>query len=235
MEESRPVRLNRDGVRGMVLWYVMILVNVPVLLLSAGNLWWWRAWVFIGLSMGYQTITNIVLVKVDPALLNERGRMHADETASHDKVFVVLFLPLILGSMVVCGLDAERFGWSVMPFWLFFLGAGLTVPGYLLGVTAMTANPHFELTARIQADRGHSVIQSGPYRYIRHPGYAGEILSLLGTPLILGSWWGFIPIGALILTFVIRTALEDKVLKAELSGYDRYAEIVRYRLVPYIW
>ena len=100
----------------------------------------------------------------------------------------------------------------------------------------MLANPFFEKTARIQNDRNHQVIDSGPYRYVRHPGYVGVIAGLiLATPFMLGSWWALVPAILSVFSIVVRTALEDHMLLNELEGYKAYAWRVRYRLVPYLW
>jgi protein-S-isoprenylcysteine O-methyltransferase Ste14 len=100
----------------------------------------------------------------------------------------------------------------------------------------MLANPFFEKTARIQTDRGHKVIDSGPYRYVRHPGYLGTIVGfILATPLMLGSWWSVVPAVLATLSVAVRTALEDRMLLQELEGYKAYAKRVRYRLIPLFW
>jgi protein-S-isoprenylcysteine O-methyltransferase Ste14 len=107
--------------------------------------------------------------------------------------------------------------------------------GHALLVWSMVANAYFSLIVRIQADRSHQVVSSGPYRFVRHPGYLGSILFFLSTSLLLGSWWALIPGAAAALLIVIRTALEDRTLHAELPGYADYVERVRYRLLPGIW
>jgi protein-S-isoprenylcysteine O-methyltransferase Ste14 len=99
----------------------------------------------------------------------------------------------------------------------------------------MAVNPYFELSVRIQDDRDHRVIKSGPYRIVRHPGYAAQALSLVATPLILGSWWGLVPAAVLVVVLMIRTALEDRTLRNELPGYAEYTEQTRYRLLPHVW
>jgi protein-S-isoprenylcysteine O-methyltransferase Ste14 len=100
---------------------------------------------------------------------------------------------------------------------------------------ALSSNAFFVATVRIQADRGQTVVSGGPYRYVRHPGYLGSILLHLGVPFLLGSLWALIPGFVAVLVMVVRTALEDRTLRAELSGYEEYAERVRYRLLPGVW
>ena len=228
-------KLNRYGVKGIIIWYLMVLVSFLALLIFSGKLDWLNAWVYFSLSMVYTTIIFIVLAIKNPEMLNERGKLVKKGTKPFDRVFYVLWMPLVLISMVIMAWDAVKFQWSSMPFWSLILGVFITIPGLILGLWAMTSNPYFELTVRIQEERNHKVITSGPYKLIRHPGYAGEILSLISTPFMLGSIWGFVPIGIIILIFIIRTALEDRILRKELQGYEEYANQTRYKLVPCIW
>ena len=140
-----------------------------------------------------------------------------------------------LGVPIVAGLD-QRFGWSSQMVPLIHL-AGLTLfaLGQGLFSWAMVSNKYFSTLVRIQLDRGHTVATSGPYRYVRHPGYTGYTVSSLGMALALGSLWAMIPAGLLACLLVVRTALEDRTLQDELSGYRDYAQRVRYRLLPGVW
>jgi len=136
---------------------------------------------------------------------------------------------------LVAGLDA-RFGWSP-PFNLptKILSLVIILAGYVLGSYALLENRFFSCMVRIQTERGHQVVSSGPYRWMRHPGYAGVLLENLTTPVFLDSRWTFLPVGFLMVILVIRTALEDRVLQDELAGHADYARRVRYRLLPGIW
>jgi protein-S-isoprenylcysteine O-methyltransferase Ste14 len=140
-----------------------------------------------------------------------------------------LVLPL------VAGLDV-RFGWTraLSVAWHLAGAVGLTV-GFGLAAWAMISNAYFSTAVRIQSERGHTVCRSGPYRYVRHPGYVGFALLSLGVPLLLGSWWALIPGVTGVVLMIIRTAFEDRMLQAELLGYRDYTQEVRYRLVPGIW
>ena len=139
-----------------------------------------------------------------------------------------------LAILIVSGLD-RRFLWSHVPVWATVAGVVLLLPAFFIGMWAMMANPYFECTMRIQDDRGQQVITSGPYRLVRHPGYSALVLSTLTYPLILGSWWAFLPAGALAAVVVVRTALEDRMLRDEMPGYSEYAAKTRFRLVPFAW
>ena len=232
--EGKP-KLNRYGVKGIIIWYLMVLVSFLALLIFSGKLDWLNSWVYLFVSMVYTTIIFIVLGIKNPEMLNERGKLVKKGTKPFDRVFYVIWMPLVLISMVIMSWDVVRFQWSSMPSCTLIIGILITIPGLILGLWAMISNPYFELTVRIQKERDHKVITSGPYKLIRHPGYAGEILNLISTPLILGSIWGFVPIGIIILIFIVRTALEDKTLRNELPGYEEYAKQTQYKLVPYIW
>ncbi|GAB4164888.1 MAG: hypothetical protein Fur0021_40430 [Candidatus Promineifilaceae bacterium] len=133
------------------------------------------------------------------------------------------------------GLDA-RFGWST-PFSLPMKIAGLALllAGYALASYALIENRFFSGMVRIQTDRGHQVVSSGPYRWLRHPGYAGALLAYLATPFFLDSQWAFLPTLFLVIILVVRTALEDGVLQNELRGYRDYARQVRFHLLPGVW
>jgi protein-S-isoprenylcysteine O-methyltransferase Ste14 len=133
---------------------------------------------------------------------------------------------------IVAGLD-HRFGWSpVFPTWLNILGFILILFGYAFAGWAMVENRFFSTMVRVQTDRGHRVCDSGPYRIVRHPGYAGNILALPGIVLALGSVWTIIPVIVALIISAIRTALEDQTLQEELQGYRDYVRRVRYRLIP---
>jgi protein-S-isoprenylcysteine O-methyltransferase Ste14 len=185
--------------------------------------------------MLFQTIDFIALASKNPEILNERGKFLKEGTKSYDEKFVVFYLIGVLAAMIIMGLDAARFKWYPLPNWGLLFGLIFILPGYVLGLWAMVSNPFFELTGRIQKEREHEVIDEGPYQFIRHPGYAGEIIMLMGTPFILQSLLGYIPIIGLIILFVIRTSLEDKTLKKELPGYKNYSKKTKYRLLPHIW
>jgi len=133
------------------------------------------------------------------------------------------------------GLDVGRYRWSNLGLWATVLGLVIFSCGWILLTWAMLVNPHFETTVRIQTDRHHRVVTTGPYTIVRHPGYVGASLWALGSPLIVGSAYGLIPAGLTVLLLVLRTYLEDRTLQAELPGYAEYAKQVRYRLLPGIW
>jgi len=175
------------------------------------------------------------MLKYNPQIIIKRGKLVQDGTKSFDKVFIVIFLALTFALSIVAGLDAGRFGWSRMPFYLNVAGALFYLPAYALGAWAMAVNRHFETTVIIKGDGAQKVISTGPYRYVRHPGYVATIFGAIGYALILGSWACLALVGLYAAIFIVRTALEDRALIKELPGYKEYAAKTRYRLVPYLW
>jgi len=210
---------------------------MAVLFLAAGKLDWWEGWAYVIQGLVVLIISRVILIRRNPDLAIERAEAGKKENVKPwDRVLMPLmsiFIPLI--SWVVVGLD-ERFGWTPdLPDWVQLIGLAFIFTGSMIGTWAMIANRFFSSHVRIQVDRGHSVVNSGPYRIVRHPGYAGGLLGWIASPVFFSSWWAVIPaLLAIIITF-IRTALEDRVLQAELPGYKEYARSVRFRLIPGIW
>ena len=217
---------------GQVIGY--LLLWAAVLFASAGSLHWPRAWVYLALYVGGLVVTVVFVLRANPEVIVARGRRHKD-TKRFDKICVVIYTPLVFVLPLVAGFDAVRFHWSSLPFATLYVGAALFVLGIGATVWAMAVNPFLEETVRIQTDRGHRVITAGPYRFVRHPMYVGIILSYLAAPLVLGSVWAYVPAVATILLFIWRTALEDRMLRKELPGYEEYAQGTRYRLLPAVW
>nr|RPH59271.1 MAG: isoprenylcysteine carboxylmethyltransferase family protein [Chloroflexota bacterium] len=176
----------------------------------------------------------VVLVPINPALLADRaGGMRQPGAKGWDIRLTITASLFFFGIVVIAGLD-ERWGWTgeIAPGW-HLAGGLLFITHWVLFIWAMACNPFFSESVRIQAN--HQVAQRGPYRIVRHPGYLGNLIGCLGQPLLLGSWWAFIPALLTILAFVLRTSLEDKTLQKELAGYSEYAQQVRYRLIPGLW
>ena len=205
-----------------------------LLFASAGRIDWVRAWVYLGAVLAGELLTAAVLRAVNPVILERRGRMGAN-AKTYDRVFVALWLVLAFVTPVVAGLDVGRSGAARVPLAGMYAGLAVMLLAYLLGAWAMAVNEHFELLVRIQNDREHRVVTSGPYRIVRHPGYLAAIVGGLTSPLILGSLWAFAPVVAGALLFTARTALEDRTLREELAGYQEYAARTRHRLLPGIW
>jgi protein-S-isoprenylcysteine O-methyltransferase Ste14 len=215
--------------------FIGTLVSGIVLFLAAGRLDWTMGWVYLGVYFLGIFLNLVVMTAKNPELYAIRAEITQEDTKEWDKIFTALYGPMLLLIMAVTGLDAGRYRWSSVPNWLQVVSIGLFVVGWLFSLWAMVANKHFETSVRIQAERGHETVTSGPYAIVRHPGYAGIMLLYAVTPWFLGSWWGLIPAGMLLAAFVYRTAMEDRTLHEELPDYRVYAEKVRYRLLPGVW
>lgn len=202
---------------------------------SAGDLRWGRGWACTVLYLGALNLSRIILKKMSPELLREREPGIRQDTKPFDKIFMRGFLSLTAILPVIAGLDAVRFRWAPIPTEAVYPGVVLFLFSTALIVWTLVRNPHAESSVRIQTDRDHSVIASGPYRFVRHPMYVGLILLNISLALILGSMWTLV-IALLIAALVLwRTAREDQTLRLELPGYEEYTSVTRYRLMPGIW
>lgn len=211
------------------------LVLIAILFGFVGRWDWWAGWALVLVYVVWTVTTAVLILPVNPAMLAERGEPKAG-TKQWDMVLLGILAVLWIADFALASLDV-RLGWSPQfPWILRVLGLLVAVLGQdVLFVWAMVSNAFFIATVRIQSERQHRVSSGGPYRFIRHPGYLGAILLALGVPFLLNSWWALIPGMLLVLVMVIRTALEDKTLHAELPGYKEYAQTVRYRLLPGVW
>jgi protein-S-isoprenylcysteine O-methyltransferase Ste14 len=217
---------------------VVVHLSIPLILLVCGGDFGWRqAWGYSLLFVAVGIGGRILAERRHPGLMAERQNMEKAQSAkAWDKLLAPLMaLSLTLPMVIVAGLD-HRFAWSpVFPWWLIVLGFFLISLGYAFGAWAFIENRFFSSVVRIQVDRGHAVCDRGPYRIVRHPGYAGNILPLLGIALALSSMWTLFPAMVALIITVIRTTLEDQTLQEELPGYRDYARRVRYRLIPGIF
>jgi len=213
----------------------MSLVGMGVALFwSAGRLDWWPAWASLAVMLAWLTATAIIIFRLNPALLAER--MGPRKGAKPWDTAIVSSVGLVqLVRYIVAGLD-QRYGWTGgFPLAAQIAALTMCVLGYALFVWATVSNAFFSEIVRIQSEREHVVITGGPYHYVRHPAYCGAIVYELAVPILLASWWALIVSGLSTILLILRTALEDRTLQAELTGYADYARRVRYRLLPGLW
>jgi len=226
-------------------------IDVPLLALQVGGLaavfalalflpagtWAWPAgWVFMAVFFGCTLALTLWLLRANPALLNERmrGSGQADQPL-WDKVFMGLANLVFFSWLALMGLDAVRWRWSQVPLWLQGAGLLLLLGSFWLFFLVFRENSFLSPAVRLQGERGHTVVSTGPYHYVRHPMYAAVIPFAAGTSLLLGSWYGLLAAALLMLLVARRAVLEEQTLRRGLPGYDTYISEVKYRLVPYVW
>ena len=211
-----------------------IVVMGVALFWSAGQMDWWPAWASIAVMLAWITATAIVIFCLNPDLLAERLGPRKGAKPWDTAIMSILGLTQLV-RYIVAGLD-QRYGWTGgFPLAAQIAALTVCVLGYTLVVWATASNTFFSQIVRIQSERGHTVVTGGPYRYVRHPAYVGAILYELAVPVLLASGWALVASGLSAILLILRTALEDRTLQAELTGYADYARQVRHRLLPGIW
>jgi len=234
---TRETASRRPIIRAVVGFALYLLLTPAALFLAAGTLDWPMALIYVGLILLATLGSRLAVWKRNPDTLRERAKYQDVEGAlPGDRLLVgvvALYGPLL--TAVIAGLD-HRFGWppAISPL-VQYLGLAGMVTGYGLGVWAMIENRFFSAVARIQKDRGQTVVTTGPYRIVRHPSYAGALIAVLALPLMLDAVWAILPGLGMIVATVWRTRLEDRMLLGDLDGYAEYAGQTKYRLLPGIW
>jgi protein-S-isoprenylcysteine O-methyltransferase Ste14 len=213
----------------------LFLALAVCLFAPAGTLSWPVGWLYLVLFFGFFLGINAWLYRHNPGLLEERSRLSRADQKGWDKTLFPLLLALVFAWLVFISVDAVRFHWSPEPVWLQVVGAPVLLSSFYLFFLTFRENSYLSTVVRVQTERGHSVISTGPYHTVRHPMYAGFLLFMTGTPLLLGSWYGVLLGLAFMLVLARRAVLEERTLKAALPGYADYMARVRYRLVPYVW
>lgn len=205
-----------------------------LLLLPAGQIDWRPGWLFVAvLVLGFGA-SALALARLNPVIYRARSRFQPG-TKSWDKSLLAVILPSMVAILPVAAFDAGRFHWSSVPGWAVGSGYAAVLAGIALTAWAQAVNPFFEPGVRIQAERHQRVIDTGPYRLVRHPGYVAALLLFFGMALALGSIWALVPAAIAAAFLILRTAWEDRLLRAELPGYADYARRVRGRLIPGLW
>lgn len=229
--------MTKQTIRAVAGFLLYLLLAPGLLFVAAGTIVWPVAWIYIAMLLAATLGSRVMVLVRNPETLRERARFtSAEGTPAWDRLLVLivgLVGPMV--TMLVAGLD-HRWGWSP-PVPVVVQGlAGLVVAGgYGLSVWAMVQNAYFSAVARIQEDRGQEVVTSGPYRIVRHPSYAGTLLATLALPVMLEALWALVPAMGMGAALVVRTALEDRMLRDDLQGYQDYAKRTRYRLIPGVW
>jgi len=214
---------------------VLLALLAGALFLPAGRLAWTMGWVYLVLFFGFFLGINAWLFRHNPGLLRERMSLSRPDQKGWDKVIFPLLLIFPFAWLALISLDAARFHWSPVSFWFQGVGVLVLLGAFYLFYLTFRENSYLSTVVRIQKERGHSVVSTGPYHYVRHPMYAGFLLFMTGTPLLLGSWYGVVLGLAFMLVLARRAILEERTLRNELRGYADYMAQVKYRLIPFIW
>lgn len=225
----------------VIIWLRLVLrmsLFALALMWSAGTWFWWEAWGVVGLWSVFGVVMTHYLVHRDPALLAERLKLvpiHKDQKTS-DKAIMAPFFVAGIALCIVPGFDVVRYGWSEpLPSWMKAIAMTLHVPCFFLLAWVMRESTFLAQVVKIDNERGHRVITTGPYAYVRHPMYSVSIILLFAVPVALGSRYALLLAAFLTLLLIVRTDLEDRTLHAELDGHAEYAKQTPYRLVPGIW
>jgi len=237
--QNDPESSDQPGItlRAIIMFVLFALMLPMAMFLTAGTLKWTMAWVYLAIHVLFTIGSRVLAWRKNPGLLRERARsLDADDTKPWDRLLVVLvglFVPLIF--FLVAGLDFRNEASPELSLTVQVIALVIVVLGFLWGTWAFVVNAYFSAVVRIQEDRGQTVVQDGPYRYVRHPGYASSLITNLAVPVMLGTLWPLLPAFVIIIVLIIRTSKEDRTLQEELPGYMEYAQRTRYRLIPGIW
>ncbi len=230
-------KLERSGIIRILTIYSAIVFGAIILFVAAGRIDLPRAWTYFGMVIVCQTLVFILVFTRFPEMIeviNARGEMKMPKT--WDKIFAALYaLSTIILMPLIAGLDVGRYNWSYLSEWWMIPGIAFFLFAMFLAEWTLIENKFFEVGVRIQKERGHKVVSTGPYAFVRHPGYVAFIFLYFSLPLVVGSFYALSMSLVTALLIVIRTALEDKTLHQELEGYVDYAQKVKYRLLPGVW
>lgn len=236
MKRKIDRELKKVVVRSIIATSFFLILHLMIFFVSAGRLDLYQAWFYFGVVFAYSFLNLAAQAKFTPELLKQRLLIKREGSKLWDEALMrACNIMLMFVLPFIAGLDVGRFRWSSPSIYYVPLGFILCIVGGFLTTRAMIENPHFEPTVRIQEERSHRVITTGPYKFVRHPGYLGGILWALSIPFMIGSIFAFIPAGVYVILMIIRTWLEDRTLQKELNGYLEYTKRTRYRLFLWIW
>lgn len=228
-------RLTKSGIKAFLAPIRWIIVTGVVFFMASGEISNLRVWIYMGVYAVGGLAIGILLTKQAPKLLNDRGKMQEGTKPLVKYIVLTYFLLAIVITPLVAGLDHRLNLSETLPFHYLYVGIFLYMISAIFSTCPMLYNPFFEGTVRIQIEKNHHVINTGPYKIVRHPGYLGMLLGSIALPLALGSVLALIPLFIMIVLIIVRTYFEDTTLQRELTGYAAYCKEVKYRLIPFIW
>jgi len=217
-------------------WFALaVLAAVMGLLLfvPAGTVRYWEAWAYLVIFVGASALITLYLMRRDPELLERRMRGGPTAEKQSAQKFIMLCTSIAFIALLLVPAFDHRFGWSTMPIAAVMAGDVLVAIGFYLIFLVYRENTF--TSAIIEVAENQKVISTGPYEIVRHPMYASASLYLLGTPLALASYWGFVPVAAMMPFLIWRLIDEERFLARNLAGYTAYQERVRHRLIPFVW
>jgi len=214
---------------------VLFVLLALVLFLPARTIAWLAGWIYLFLFFSFFLGVNAWLYRHNPGLLQERMSLTKPDQKGWDKVIFPLFLLFPFIWLAFISFDAVRFHWSPVPVWIQGVGVVSLLFSFYLFFLTFRENSYLSTVVRIQEERGHTVVTTGPYHYVRHPMYAAFLPFMIGTPLLLGSWYGVLFGLAFVIVLGKRAVLEERMLQKELHGYSEYMIQVKYRIIPYVW
>ena len=237
MKSSNPqVDTTHVNIKLLVVQSIGIfIVFAAALFLPAGTILWLAGWVFLVLFFGFYLAVTLWLFRHNPGLLQERTRFWSSDQQGWDKIVFPLLQVFCFAGLILMSLDAARFHWSPLPAWLQLAGAIVLVCSFYLFFLTFRENTYLSPVVHIQKERGHAVVSTGPYHYVRHPMYSAMCIFFVGTPLLLGSEYGVLFGLFLIVAIAWRAVMEERMLRKELPGYADYMTQVKYRLIPHVW
>jgi protein-S-isoprenylcysteine O-methyltransferase Ste14 len=222
-----------DRRRLVLLMLAQYLVVALLMFLPAGDFGWRKGWLFLLVCLAANAVFVPYIWRVNPELLAARSRFRWAKR--WDIILSSIMIAPIMAIFPVAALDDGRFHWLPVPWWVCGVGYLMFLVGMGLGTWVGAVNKFAEGPVRIQTERGHTVIDTGPYAIVRHPGYVAAFFLFVGIALSLGSLWALIPVGLFFALLILRTQWEDQTLQAELAGYKEYTARVRYKLIPGVW
>jgi len=228
-------KLTKSGVRAFLAPIRWITITATLFFLASGELNNWGVWFYFGLYAVGGLIIGILLYKKSPGLLNDRGKIQEGTKQLDKYIILTYFFFAIVITPLVAGFDKRVNLFEALPYHYLYTAIILYIISAIFSTWPMLYNPFFEGTVRIQKEKNHSVINTGPYTIVRHPGYLGMLLGSISLCLALGSVLAFIPLLIMIILILVRTYFEDTTLQRELPGYTEYCQEVKYRVIPWIW
>lgn len=224
----------RELIAQTIIW---LAITAALLFVSAGTFRWPEAWAYLGIWFAGAVISGSSLARKNPDILKERLRSpkQQPQQKAWDRPLLVLIIGGWIAFQIIAGLDAVRYGWSHTPLMLKVAGGVALAIGIYVFHVVMLENSYASAVVKVDTERGHRVITTGPYAWVRHPMYSGAILYFFGSALLLGSWYASAIGVILIAVLALRATWEEDMLEAELPGYSAYARQVKYRMIPGIW